>query len=411
VLTLLTGAFAAQAFSFALYPVLTRLYDPADFGLFGVFTAIVITLAVGVNGGYEAAVMLPEDEQDSIRLVRISLLIALAVSVLTTLVLFLLNGPLFSLLKVSELDSVWFWIPLSLMAEGVLQPVRTALNRLKEYRVLSAGRVVQSLLSGLLMLGLGLAGFGFEGLIFGFLAGQLGAVVVNGGKYLLWRRQHPQDFAMGELKANMRRYRDFPTYAMWGTWFNSFSRQLPFFLLPLFFGKEVAGFFNLATKVLLTPVGLVGRSVGEVFYQKAAAIRKAGAGSLGELTRKTAGNLALTGIAPALILMAIGPWLFGFVFGAEWVIAGHYARWMAPWIFLLLIISPLSFLVDVERRLEIFLLYSFVLFAVRAATLGMGGAWLSADMTVLAFAVGSAAVVAWHLWFLLRIGGVVGKQS
>src|SRR5699024_8418352 len=51
--------------------------------------------------------------------------------------------------------------------------------------------------------------------------------------------------------------------------------------------------------------------------------------NLTKLIKKSVLALGGVGLIPYGIIMAFGPWIFGFVFGSDWTIAGEYARWLA----------------------------------------------------------------------------------
>jgi O-antigen/teichoic acid export membrane protein len=53
-------------------------------------------------------------------------------------------------------------------------------------------------------------------------------------------------------------------------------------------------------------------------------------------------GLLIVGIAPAAVLTLWGPALFGWVFGARWVLAGSIAAIVAPWYLAQFVASPLS---------------------------------------------------------------------
>ena len=69
VLVVMSGTTLAQALGFALSPIISRIYSPADFGVFGSFTAIVSVIAVGMTLEYSQALILPK-EQDALWPVR-----------------------------------------------------------------------------------------------------------------------------------------------------------------------------------------------------------------------------------------------------------------------------------------------------------------------------------------------------
>ena len=61
----------------AAAPILTRLYDPDDFGLLAVYSGILALVLVVASVRYELAIPLPEDEEEAANIAVLSLLIVL----------------------------------------------------------------------------------------------------------------------------------------------------------------------------------------------------------------------------------------------------------------------------------------------------------------------------------------------
>ena len=59
------GSASAQALSFLLTPVLSRLYGPDDFGLFGCFFALTGVISSVVTLQYSQALVLPEHDHEA----------------------------------------------------------------------------------------------------------------------------------------------------------------------------------------------------------------------------------------------------------------------------------------------------------------------------------------------------------
>ena len=62
VFVVMTGSAIGQAVGFALSPVISRLFTPADFGVFGSFGAVTGVFAAIVTLDYSLAVMLPRQQ-------------------------------------------------------------------------------------------------------------------------------------------------------------------------------------------------------------------------------------------------------------------------------------------------------------------------------------------------------------
>ena len=60
VIILFTGKSIAYALPVIVVPILTRIFTPEEFGIFAFYSAIVATLAVLANAGYENAIVLPK---------------------------------------------------------------------------------------------------------------------------------------------------------------------------------------------------------------------------------------------------------------------------------------------------------------------------------------------------------------
>ena len=75
-----TGTAFGQIIVLAASPLLTRLYTPEDFGILGVFSALLGILGIAVCLRYELAIPLAEDDCDVVNLLALSLIVTLLVS-------------------------------------------------------------------------------------------------------------------------------------------------------------------------------------------------------------------------------------------------------------------------------------------------------------------------------------------
>ncbi|TSA51928.1 MAG: hypothetical protein D4R43_00025 [Sphingobacteriales bacterium] len=57
------GTLVSQLITIAISPVLSRLFSPAEFGLYSIFINIAATTAVVSTFRYEYAVMLPQKDE------------------------------------------------------------------------------------------------------------------------------------------------------------------------------------------------------------------------------------------------------------------------------------------------------------------------------------------------------------
>ncbi len=410
IFTLLTGSALAQLINLGLLPWLGHLYDAADFGVQGLFVAVVITALVGINGGYDQAVMLPEGESEARALQRLSQGIAILGAALVALLLLAVGPWFWPYFDAPVMLEGWQWLlPLSLLLEGWMQPLRLMLNRQEAYRALSLSRLAQAVASGSIMLWLGYEDWGAPGLLIGWVAGELAAWLWMTTAYRLNLNKTPIPIIPGQERQVAYSYRDFPQKAIGAGWLNALSRQLPLYLLPAFFGTTISGYYFMAQRVLLMPMGLASQAIGEVFYRQASQLANKGAELLRAFTLKTTRQLAILGLIPLVLVMGLGPTVVEWIFGEEWRMTGEFARWLMPWLYLRFITTPLTGLIDIFRRLGFQLTYNLALFFSRLISLVIAGYLLSPVPGIVLYSTVSALMIAWHLWFLLGLTGVDWK--
>ncbi len=345
--------------------------------------------------------MLPEKMHGARSLLRLSQGVNLVMMTLLGLLLWGMGDWLWAQMSITALVE-WQWLlVLSLGLEGSMQPLRMMLNRLETYRVLAVSKLVQALISGGVMIGLGWEQGDASGLLMGWASGLLGAWVILGLAYI--RVSKSVHVPWTSLWQVAREYRDFPLKSVGAGWLNTLTRQLPFYLLPVFFGQAVNGYYFMAYRALMMPLALVSRAIGEVYYRQVALAKHESQAQVTLVTRRTARQLLALGALPTVIVMLLGPWLAGLVLGAEWEAAGVYARWLMPWGFITFVTAPLTCLIDLYRRLDVQLLYNVALMIGRGGILLLGGYYLGASETILCYALSGAGMVMGYLIYLLRL--------
>lgn len=401
----MTGTSIAQAIPIAISPILTRLYTPEQFGLMGLYVSIVSVLFVIANGRYEIAIVLPEKENEAKNLLALSVTISTSFSLFLMLIILLFNDSLTTLFGSPEIEDWLYFIPVSVFFMGLFQAFNFWGNREKQFRRLAINRVAQAGSTGGGQLAT--APLLLNGLVFGQLLGH-----ITSGSRLAWvsvkkDKFSLNNFSLSEMKDQAVRYKQFPQYSLWSGFLNSFSLQLPVFILTSYFTGAIVGFYTMSNRILNMPMNLIGRSVAQVFYQQAAEYSRQGGEKLKNLTFKTFTNLMLVGIIPMGIIFGFGDYLFAFVFGAEWEVAGDYARILSPWILFVFVTSPLSNLFSVLEKQHIGLIFNIMTFALRLAALLIGAIILGdALMTIILFSVSGLILFFARCLYTLWLVGV-----
>ena len=108
------------------------------------------------------------------------------------------------------------------------------------------------------------------------------------------------------------------------------------------------------------------------------------------------------------LLVVVGPELFALVFGENWRQAGEYARYMAPWLYMVFITSPLSTLFLVFERENIGMAFQAGLLVARLVAIFIGATLLE-DLNSTVALFSSVSTIFW-IGFLLWVFSSSGNK-
>jgi O-antigen/teichoic acid export membrane protein len=367
VLTLMTGTTVAQAVPIAISPILTRIYTPEDFGLLALFIAITSIFGSIANGRYELAVMLPKKDENAINILALGVLIVTLLS-LFLLILVVFFNVYFTKLLGNEEISVWlYFVPITVFFMGLFNMLNYFNNRKKYYKDIAKATVVKSVALTVVQLGVGLLKAGVTGLISGQIMSHFASNLkllknVIQDKNLLMKINKSKMLSLG------KRYKRFPQFSMWGILLNTSSIHLSNMLISLFYGVTTLGIYSLVQKVLGAPISLIGNSVGQVFFQQATK-EKNDTGKAIISFNKTIKKLFLLGVPIFISLFFVVEYLFAFVFGDEWKVAGVFAKTLVPLYFIRFIVVAVSNVTNIFELQKLALIWQFTLFSLAMLTL------------------------------------------
>ncbi|MES2715853.1 MAG: oligosaccharide flippase family protein [Pseudomonadota bacterium] len=330
VLTLLAGGVLAQALPLLLGPWLTRLYSPADFGLYHLFAAVAANAAVVACARYEFALPLAGSDGEAMALRSLCQRLLVASTALAAV-----GGLGWALVS----GQAWpLWLPAAVGALGLVSLATLNATRAQRFRSLAVARVLQHGGGALAQLGAGLLQAGVTGLIVAPIAAALAAVAALG-----W--PGPARAARAQWLAVARLHRSFPILNTPHAFLGALQDTLAVALIAGSLGPAAAGAWGLALRYLKAPATLVGGAVSQALYPRLAPADGVAAGCTAAgraLVLRTMGLLAALAAPLVLGLWWIGPDLFAWAFGPDWAAAGELARALALYIGLHFVASPLG---------------------------------------------------------------------
>lgn len=375
VIVVATGTAGAQAITLAFSPIITRMYGPEAFGLLGTFIATLGIVTPIAALTYPIAIVLPKSDDDAKALAKLSFGISLIIALLLSIILFLASEEIAALLGIQAIAGFILLIPLAMFFNALQQIMQQWLIRKKQFKVTARVAVSQSLILNISKVGVGW--FWPVGAVLIVLS-TLGNALYAAQLWFGAKRWTDKGGRIDELTAKVSlkkvayKYRDFALYRSPQVLVNAISQSLPVLILASFFGPAAAGFFSLGRSVLLAPVSLIGGSIGNVFFPNIVEIINRGENPIRFLNKATIATF-LVGLIPFAFIMFFGPYIFDFVFGAEWYVAGEYAQWMALWLLISLAARPLIATIPVVEMQGMFLLYEIVFLGFKILALGVAG--------------------------------------
>ncbi len=355
-LTLLTGTGLGQIIPLVASPLLTRLYNPSQFGVYTIFYSIASTLALVATWRYEMAIVLPEEKEHADSLVVLSFIATLLTTIAAGIVCFLLY--VFSHQALTTIQP-WInflpWIPVTILSLGFFQACYYYSIRHNRYKKIAVARILQSSLWVIISILLSWFKIGSIGLVIAFALAQFVSAI-----YLLVVSKIS---TIAINKKNIKQvsvtYKNFPLFNTFHVISDAVQLYGTTFLIGYFFGYTVVGNYGLSFRVLRSPLSVIGSAIGQAIYPQLSNNYNKGY-TLYKPVKQTMLILALLAIVPFIALILFAPPMFSFFFGNQWYEAGIYTQILAPWLILNFIISPVSQIPYIYQEQKKYLLFTAI---------------------------------------------------
>ena len=402
VLTLMTGATIAQAIPIAISPILTRLYTPSDFGVLSLFLAISSILAVIATLRYELAIVQPQADEDAAAIVVLSASIAIIISLITFIFIYLSNSTLKSLISNPEIEPWLYLIPLSVLLTGLYQSLNYWHSRKKLFKQIAKSKVHQGIGSGIIQASSGFAQVGSKALIWGYLLGQIIALVTLLIKFLKSDVKIVKQVSYRSVRANATLYKDLPLYSTFGALADKLSVQMPILIISKFFDLIQTGIFSLTFRVLSFPMSLMSNALYQVLFQKVSVMYYESPGKIKILILKISFLLFLIMIPFVGIIWLYGEDIFIIIFGNPWRQSGEMAAILSLAIAIRFIVSPLTAVLALGHNIKMGVLWQITYLVTVTITLIY---FSSYDINTLLYAFVIHDLVLYTIYFIFIING------
>lgn len=260
---LFSGTAIAQIINFASYPILARLFLPADFGVFAMFVAATAIPSAIACGRFDLAVpTAPRHGRFAI------LWLCYLISILTGIVSAIAIWIYFVI--TNSIYAWWFvlMIGITVLLTGYVNATSIFLMRHERYRVTSESLVVRTGVTITLQIGLSFIWADSFSLVMGFFIG-LAAQSIQ-----LWfhvKNNIPLRSArILQIRIIFLRYRRQVSVDIPSTLLAAMALNITPFFIQYLYGANSVGLFSLAQRIAIVPLQLFNDSLAQVFFQKAA---------------------------------------------------------------------------------------------------------------------------------------------
>jgi O-antigen/teichoic acid export membrane protein len=400
---LLAGTVIAQAIPLLLQPVLSRVFTTADYAVYGVYFSIISWFDVISTGRYELGINLPEKDEDAVNLIAGGILISVLLFFLMLVTAFFFHSPIAAMLHNPGLTTFLYLMPVTMLVMAVGKMLNIWLIRKEAFKEASYNKVVQKSSEVAAGLGFGLIRFS-NGLILGDLFGRMCLAV------MAFIQSVKAGFAfrmisVERMKSAMKRYKQLPLFNSVPALMNTSATLFPVLLISSRYAQDISGSFNFTRLVLMVPMSFLAYSISQVLFQRVTRNRNEGA-SIRHIIGILIRNLGLIALVLFVVILAVGPQLFSFIFGKNWHMAGGFARIMVFSFALQFLVSPLSITLAAMEKIKLYSLWQVLYF------LAIGSLFLFPPMPVSRMLILLTAIeVLFYLIYFVMILQVVKKYE
>src|SRR4051794_26551279 len=128
------GTALAQTLAIITSPLLTRIYQPADFGVLQIFISLMSLMMVVASGRYETAILLPEEEQSAVDVLALCVMCVCCTALICTGVIVVCHFRWILPSSVLVLRNLLWLLPLSVFGGGIYQLLTYWAMRRGDYR-------------------------------------------------------------------------------------------------------------------------------------------------------------------------------------------------------------------------------------------------------------------------------------
>lgn len=349
---IVSGTVFAQMLTMLLSPVLTRIYTPEQFGIYGAFMALLGLISVSASLDVENAIPLEKDDNKAFHLLFSAFGILMFVCFMLFMLMLFDGEILLKMLNNKSLYDYRYLLVIGGFFVGLYKIVQQYAYREAAFKQIMITTYVQSIVGNGVKIVLGVALHSTIGLLIGTIISQCAGIGTLSASAVSKMRKIKYRYKWVEVVDVLTKYRQFPLYSAANNYVYSFSTALPLLAIISMYGSSASGNYSLANTVINVPSTFIGTAIGQVFYVSLAKFgREYPARMKYEARRLIIKMLVYGGLLYGGIAL-VAPLIVTFIFGNQWDEAGMFIRlisWNAFSSFLILPVGRIFEILNKQR--------------------------------------------------------------
>ena len=330
----------AQILSLVFTPIITRIYNPEEYGILTVYTSILGLIAIIASLKYEWGIPIAEDDKTALNVMAWSFVVLIFFVILVFVTFFFLGESILNLLNANVLLNYRYLIPIGVLFSGSYSIILQWAYRKKDFKAISKTKLTQSIAGHGTKVGLGLFGIGPIGLILGQIISQGAGIGTLSKSFRKEDKDLLKEINKDDMLYSAKRYKNFAIFSAPSQLLNTAGLQLPVFFITSFYGSQVLGLYGLANSVVNLPMVLIGQSIADVFYGEVASVGRENPKRIKALSNRLLKILVFIGLIPLLFAIFWSIFVF-FVLVLNGIKLEYILGYLLSWYFLDLFLLPL----------------------------------------------------------------------
>ena len=333
------------------------MYSPENFGVYSIFMAVSSLLSIIMLLRLDVAVLQPKTLREAMHVYNSCIYLG----IITTAILFIGIIIIVDVLNVQFLaitlnadDYIIYLLPIAALLISLYNLSLNVMTKKGMYINIGVVKSINSTLTAIISLGLGLISSNPSNLIIGLLVGYSLSILYQFYKleyFAFFKKYNSNGHSLRRLILYIEKYKNYYRIDLPSALMNSFAINLPVALIGSYFGSAYSGYYYMILKLLNAPISLISSSVG-VVYRKEAVDYYHKNGIFKPVYIKTFKILTLLSIGIFFPIYFLSDWAITQFMGDKWYGLEKYIVILLPMFFMKFIVSPLSFSFYVADKMK-----------------------------------------------------------